>query len=64
MSWTHDFRDVTGGRGGKGAAGRAQGATRTGGVSRLHAGARQIGFPQILRRRARWVGTRLRHPRG
>ncbi|RKN43066.1 hypothetical protein [Streptomyces hoynatensis] len=62
MGWTHDYRDVARERGGNGAATREQGAVR-----RLQSGTLpdpMIGFPDILRRRARWVSARLRHPRG
>nr|WP_078900488.1 hypothetical protein [Streptomyces sp. SBT349] len=62
MGWTHDYRDVARDRRGNGAAVRAQSAVR-----RIQGGPMAdppIGFPDILRRRARWVGVRLRHPRG
>ncbi|GAA2058673.1 hypothetical protein N0X72_13570 [Streptomyces carpaticus] len=63
MGWTHDYRDVARNRSGKGAAAQAAG----GAVRRIPGGGvldPPIGFPHILRRRARWVGARLRHPRG
>jgi hypothetical protein len=62
MGWTHDYRDVVRDRRGDGAAARARGAMR-----RIQGGPLvdpHIGFPDILRRRARWVSVRLRHPRG
>ncbi|MEV6318001.1 hypothetical protein [Streptomyces sp. NPDC051776] len=73
MGWTHDSHDA----GSTGAAPRdttarsRRAATartapkgvivagRPGRVSDL-----QLGIPRILRRRARWVSARLRHPRG
>ncbi|MDT0317953.1 hypothetical protein [Streptomyces millisiae] len=61
MGW-HDYRDVARDRRGAGAATRARlsAARRTRGGSLPDP---RIGFPDILRRRARWVGVRLRHPR-
>ncbi|NJQ16445.1 hypothetical protein HCN52_16260 [Streptomyces bohaiensis] len=64
MGWTHDSRDVARERSGNGAAVRAQSAARRAGPGRLTTRDPSIGFPHILRRRARWVSTRLRHPRG
>ncbi|ARQ69944.1 hypothetical protein CAG99_14725 [Streptomyces marincola] len=61
MGWTHDYRDVARDRSGNGAATQAQSAVR-----RVQGGTMEdppIGFPDILRRRARWVSARLRHPR-
>jgi hypothetical protein len=74
MGWTHDYRDAARDRSGNGAASRTQlgsanlsgGGPGAGAVHRLQGGALEeahIGFPDILRRRARWVGSRLRHPR-
>ncbi|TDC21034.1 hypothetical protein E1265_19180 [Streptomyces sp. 8K308] len=61
MGW-HDYHDVARDRRGAGAATRARlSAARTRGGSLPDP---RIGFPDILRRRARWVGVRLRHPRG
>ncbi|MEV1009796.1 hypothetical protein [Streptomyces sp. NPDC049881] len=62
MGWTHDYRDVARERGGAGAAAPAQNGARRLEGAVLHDP--HIGFPDILRRRARWVGVRLRHPRG
>ncbi|WP_030898488.1 hypothetical protein [Streptomyces sp. NRRL F-5126] len=62
MGWTHDYGDaarsthtsaatpITHPRGD---AGRAAADARLG-----------LGIPRIIRRRARWVSARLRHPRG
>lgn len=58
MGWTHDYRDV--------ARNRRNVATAVNGVAPgvvLPAGEHQLGIPRILRRRARWVGARLRHTR-
>ncbi|GAA2429985.1 hypothetical protein [Streptomyces macrosporus] len=60
MGWTHDYRDVSRDI-------REQSSAR--GASprppRDHRDLRdpRLGIPHILRRRARWVGARLRHPR-
>ncbi|MDB1086514.1 hypothetical protein PJ985_02895 [Streptomyces sp. ACA25] len=62
MGWTHDYRDVARLRSGKGAAARVQSTVRLP-SRRLDPDSHTIGFPHILRRRARWVSTRLRHPR-
>jgi hypothetical protein len=62
MGWTHDYRDLARNRGGlRGLVpvqrmGRSR-ADRPGVVT-------DPGIPHLLRRRARWVGARLRHPRG
>ncbi|MFG2557687.1 hypothetical protein [Streptomyces sp. NPDC048496] len=67
MGWTHDFGDTARNRRstatadpsiheGDGLQGRVLG------VHDLHDP--QLGIPHILRRRARWVSARLRHPRG
>ncbi|MGY4276953.1 hypothetical protein ACVILE_003133 [Streptomyces sp. M18.1] len=37
---------------------------RRGGTPQLAAADLRVGIPHILRRRARWVSVRLRHPRG
>ncbi|MFE0511508.1 hypothetical protein [Streptomyces sp. NPDC058964] len=59
MGWTHDYSDAPRSR------------RFTGGLSSHRRGAPQLpgtelqmGIPRILRRRARWVSVRLRHPRG
>nr|WP_052847638.1 hypothetical protein [Streptomyces avicenniae] len=62
MGWTHDYRDVARDRSGAGAAAPAQNGARRFEGAVLHDS--PIGFPDLLRRRARWVGVRLRHPRG
>ncbi|MFF2326721.1 MULTISPECIES: hypothetical protein [unclassified Streptomyces] len=67
MGWTHDFGDA--------ARNRRSTATADpsihegdGPQGRVHAMQvlhdPQLGIPRILRRRARWVSARLRHPRG
>ncbi|MEU6345994.1 hypothetical protein ABZ883_34150 [Streptomyces sp. NPDC046977] len=58
MGWTHDYRDVSRDR-------RANGARNiTGTTAPDHRpGDSGLGIPHILRRRARWVGARLRHTR-
>ncbi|KAA6214873.1 MULTISPECIES: hypothetical protein [Streptomyces] len=64
MGWTHDYRDV--------ARDRRSSAAATGtperGASDLVSGgspdlAHPLGIPRILRRRARWMTARLKHPR-
>ncbi|MFJ3308609.1 hypothetical protein ACIPSA_37330 [Streptomyces sp. NPDC086549] len=59
MGWTHDYSDAPRDR------------RSAGGLSSHRRGAPQVpgadlrvGIPRILRRRARWVSVRLRHPRG
>ncbi|MFI6337791.1 hypothetical protein [Streptomyces sp. NPDC050535] len=59
MGWTHDFSDA------------ARTRRSTGGLSSHQRGTPplpgtdlRVGIPRILRRRARWVSVRLRHPRG
>ncbi|WP_228080942.1 hypothetical protein [Streptomyces profundus] len=62
MGWTHEYRDVAREPSGNGAATRARSTARS-----IRGGPLpdpEIGFPDILRRRARWVSVRLRHPRG
>ncbi|WP_119294167.1 hypothetical protein [Streptomyces sp. YIM 130001] len=62
MGWTHDYSDVVRNR------------RRSSGASKAHPGGGSpgrgaddsgfaVGIPRILRRRARWVSARLRHPR-
>ncbi|MFD9814005.1 hypothetical protein [Streptomyces sp. NPDC059080] len=70
MGWTHDYRDVARNRRSSAAAV----GTRDRGTPDLRAGgpagpphpdsAHPMGIPRILRRRARWMSARLRHPRG
>ncbi|MDG9702736.1 hypothetical protein [Streptomyces sp. DH37] len=67
MGWTHDYRDVSRDIREQNSA---QGSPPR--PSRDHRGLGdfgdprdpQLGIPHILRRRARWVGARLRHTRG
>ncbi|MCX5195954.1 hypothetical protein OOK31_18995 [Streptomyces sp. NBC_00249] len=56
MGWTHDHGDTTRERRSATAPGDHDRAGRDGHDPRL-------GIPRILRRRARWVSARLRHPR-
>ncbi|MFD6419289.1 hypothetical protein [Streptomyces sp. NPDC060194] len=67
MGWTHDYRDVAGTR----RADRAQGPNQGGESPSPEPNAlpdadvlpdRDLGIPIIIRRRARWVSARLRHP--
>ncbi|MFD5558242.1 MULTISPECIES: hypothetical protein [unclassified Streptomyces] len=61
MGWTHDHSDAAReGRSGSGPGSLQRSGTRRVGES---PGGRAIGIPRILRRRARWVSARLRHPR-
>ncbi|WP_245178650.1 hypothetical protein [Streptomyces montanisoli] len=62
MGWTHDHGDAARKR-------HTSAATPIthprGDISRAEADARlELGIPRIIRRRARWVSARLRHPRG
>ncbi|MCX5377524.1 hypothetical protein [Streptomyces sp. NBC_00091] len=56
MGWTHDHGDTTRERRSAAAPSTHDRAGRDGHDPRL-------GIPRILRRRARWVSARLRHPR-
>lgn len=71
MGWTHDHRDLTQQRGAdddaaltvatevpERAEGRRDACPPGDGTDP------RIGIPRIIRRRARWVSARLRHPRG
>ncbi|MCF6522563.1 hypothetical protein [Streptomyces sp. JJ36] len=60
MGWTHDVRDVTRERIGP----RERLAARRAERLLLRHPSHELGIPRILGRRARWVGARLRHPRG
>ncbi|WP_257231983.1 hypothetical protein [Streptomyces sp. Rer75] len=66
MGWTHDYRDAPSGRGPEAAA-AANAALSV--SERSGSGPTQghdpniVGIPRIIRRRARWVSARLRHPR-
>ncbi|MFE3886329.1 hypothetical protein ACFXPQ_26035 [Streptomyces lydicus] len=64
MGWTHDYRDVARNR----RSSAAVVGTQDRGTPDLGSGqspdpAHPMGIPRILRRRARWVSARLRHPR-
>ncbi|MEU5051446.1 hypothetical protein [Streptomyces sp. NPDC021096] len=67
MGWTHDYRDVTDvtqEHGTEGDAALAVTEAPEWGEHRPGAGPDpRIGIPRIIRRRARWVSARLRHPR-
>jgi hypothetical protein len=57
MSWTHDYSDVAHNR--RSSAGLNSHQTpQVPGTEHP-----RLGIPRILRRRARWVSARLRHPR-
>ncbi|WP_229376323.1 hypothetical protein [Streptomyces spirodelae] len=60
MGLTHDFRDVARSRSHSRDL-RGEASPRA--TGRLHPAGAELGIPRILRRRARWVGARLRHPR-
>ncbi|MGC4980384.1 MULTISPECIES: hypothetical protein [unclassified Streptomyces] len=59
MGWTHDYSDTARNR--RSASGLS---SRQGGDPQLTGTDPRVGIPHILRRRARWVSVRLRHPRG
>ncbi|MFH8802142.1 hypothetical protein ACH4F6_21465 [Streptomyces sp. NPDC017936] len=59
MGWTHDYSDVARNRRSAAGPGSRQRGTAPQAGSDL-----RVGIPRILRRRARWVSVRLRHPRG
>ncbi|MFD3661396.1 hypothetical protein ACFWVF_12485 [Streptomyces sp. NPDC058659] len=61
MGWTHDYGDTARNR--RSAAGPGS-RERGGPQDQGHAHAvQEVGISRILRRRARWVSARLRHPR-
>ncbi|MBO4257665.1 hypothetical protein [Streptomyces griseorubiginosus] len=60
MGWTHDYSDAARTR--RSADGLS--SHRRGGAPQLAGTDLRVGIPRILRRRARWVSVRLRHPRG
>ncbi|MET7291458.1 hypothetical protein ABZS79_04750 [Streptomyces griseoloalbus] len=60
MGWTHDYSDASRNRRSAGGMGTHQ----RGGAPQMAATDPRVGIPRILRRRARWVSVRLRHPRG
>ncbi|GAA2904225.1 hypothetical protein [Streptomyces mexicanus] len=59
MGWTHDYSDVARTR--RSASGPG---THHREAPQLSGSDPRVGIPHILRRRARWVSVRLRHPRG
>ncbi|MGI5456635.1 hypothetical protein ACQEWB_26420 [Streptomyces sp. CA-249302] len=59
MGWTHDYSDAARNR--RSANGLSH---HQGGAPQLPGTDLRVGIPRILRRRARWVSVRLRHPRG
>ncbi|GAA3014302.1 hypothetical protein [Streptomyces fulvorobeus] len=67
MGWTHDFGDAARNRRSTAMVGSSthEGGGPQGRVHGVHDfHDPQLGIPRILRRRARWVSARLRHPRG
>ncbi|MEI7034216.1 hypothetical protein [Streptomyces pratensis] len=66
MGWTHDFTDEARNRRSTATAGVGihEGGGPSGRVRDVHdLHDPRLGIPRILRRRARWVSARLRHPR-
>ncbi|MGW0711600.1 hypothetical protein ACWD4G_37570 [Streptomyces sp. NPDC002643] len=59
MGWTHDYNDVARNRRSTGGLGSQRGTPQFAGTDTDL----RLGIPRILRRRARWVSARLRHPR-
>ncbi|MEU4150918.1 hypothetical protein [Streptomyces sp. NPDC026659] len=59
MGWTHDYSDAPRDRRSLAGSGSARRGT-----PQLAEADPRVGIPRILRRRARWVSVRLRHPRG
>ncbi|MGW3123941.1 hypothetical protein ACWDBW_43695 [Streptomyces sp. NPDC001107] len=60
MGWTHDYSDAARTR--RSASGLS--SHQRGGAPQMAGTDLRVGIPRILRRRARWVSVRLRHPRG
>ncbi|MGW3097817.1 hypothetical protein [Streptomyces sp. CdTB01] len=60
MGWTHDYSDAVRNR--RSAVGLS--THQRGGTPQMQGTDLRVGIPRILRRRARWVSVRLRHPRG
>ncbi|WP_328318812.1 hypothetical protein [Streptomyces sp. NBC_00388] len=58
MGWTHDYGDAARNR--RSATGLS---THERGGSHDREDDPRLGIPRIIRRRARWVSARLRHPR-
>ncbi|WP_225837749.1 hypothetical protein [Streptomyces sp. NK08204] len=59
MGWTHDYSDAPRNR--RSATGLSMPQR---GTPQFAEGDLRVGISRILRRRARWVSVRLRHPRG
>ncbi|MCX5332514.1 MULTISPECIES: hypothetical protein [Streptomyces] len=60
MGWTHDYSDAARNR----RSGHGLSPHQRGGAPQMQGTDLRVGIPHILRRRARWVSVRLRHPRG
>ncbi|MCZ9336832.1 hypothetical protein NGM37_03445 [Streptomyces sp. TRM76130] len=60
MGWTHDHSDAARTRRSSSGLSPHQQV----GTPQLAGPDPRVGIPRILRRRARWVSVRLRHPRG
>ncbi|MFE5189175.1 hypothetical protein [Streptomyces sp. NPDC056628] len=60
MGWTHDYSDAARDRRSAGGLSSHQ----RGSAGQMPVADPRVGIPRILRRRARWVSVRLRHPRG
>ncbi|MGC9543564.1 hypothetical protein [Streptomyces sp. UG1] len=60
MGWTHDYSDAARNR--RSASGLS--SHQRGSAPQIASADPRVGIPRILRRRARWVSVRLRHPRG
>ncbi|MFE6178248.1 hypothetical protein [Streptomyces sp. NPDC056464] len=60
MGWTHDYSDAARNR--RSASGLS--SRQRGAAPQMPGSDLRVGIPHILRRRARWVSVRLRHPRG
>ncbi|MFD3616952.1 hypothetical protein ACFWWT_17255 [Streptomyces sp. NPDC058676] len=60
MGWTHDYSDAARNR----RSGSGLSSHQRGGPPHMAGTDLRVGIPRILRRRARWVSVRLRHPRG
>jgi hypothetical protein len=63
MGWTHDYRDAPGDRSSDAAAKAALSVFERGASDHPEGHGLDIGIPRIIRRRARWMSARLRHPR-
>ncbi|MFJ2025712.1 hypothetical protein [Streptomyces sp. V2I9] len=65
MGWTHDFTDEARNRRSTASAGASthEGGGPRGRVHHVDVHHSRLGISRILRRRARWVSARLRHPR-